>query len=84
VSELSTKQQRLLDEIHNVRFKPTRIREGYEMGTVDGLLGRAASAVSHGESLAAFLDVTLPTVSWREGYDISEVDAFLTRLRGGG
>jgi DivIVA domain-containing protein len=84
VSELPADRQGLADEIQKVRFKPTRIRQGYAMGVVDEMLDRAVSAVTRGESLAAVLDVALPTVSWREGYDMAEVDAFLTRLRAAG
>jgi DivIVA domain-containing protein len=51
------------------------------MGAVDGLLDSAVAAVTRGEPLAPLLDVTLPTVTWREGYDMAEVTAFLDSLR---
>lgn len=80
-TELEPARQQLLDELQSVRFKPTRIRQGYEMGAVDQLLDWVADAVSRGDPVAPLLGSPPPTVSWREGYDRGEVDAFLTRLR---
>lgn len=80
-SQLPADRQRLVDQIRSARFTPTRVRQGYEMGTVDAMLDRAVAAVSRGEPLGPVLDVALPTVSWREGYDIAEVRAFLDGLR---
>ena len=80
-SELPTDRQRLVDEIRSVQFKATRIRQGYEMTAVDRLLDRAGGVVTRGEPLAPLLDTELPTVSWRQGYDMSEVAAFLESLR---
>jgi DivIVA domain-containing protein len=81
LTDLPPERQRLADEIRAVRFSPVRIRQGYEMGTVDRLLDRAADALTRGESLVPVLDVPLPTVRMREGYDKAEVEGLLTRLR---
>lgn len=81
LSELPADRQRLVDEIRSVQFKATRIRRGYEMRTVDRLLDRAVGVVTRSESLAPLLDTPLPTVTWRSGYDMSEVSAFLESLR---
>jgi DivIVA domain-containing protein len=81
VSERSAEQQRLVDEIETVLFKPTHFRKGYSMVPVDELLDRAAQAISAGEPLAPLLRVELPTVTVRAGYDIEQVDDFIARLR---
>src|SRR5262249_52808089 len=52
VNGLPPDRQRLLEQIESVRFTPVRIRVGYDMGAVDGLLDSAASAVNRGEPLA--------------------------------
>jgi DivIVA domain-containing protein len=81
LTDLPPDRQRLVEEIRSAQFAPTRIRQGYEMETVDRLLDRAAEAVGRGESLAPSLDSSLPMVRWREGYDKAQVEAFLARLR---
>jgi DivIVA domain-containing protein len=58
-----------------------RIRLCYDMGAVDRLLDVAVGAVSSGRPLGPVLDVRLPTVRFREGYDMKDVDGFLARLR---
>ncbi len=78
---LPADRQRLVDEIQSARFTPVRIREGYDLGAVDRLLDRAVEAVGRGEPLGPVLDVPLPTVQWREGYDMAEVRSFLDGLR---
>ena len=80
-TELPADRQRLVEQIQSARFTPTRIRQGYDMGTVDAMLDRAAEAVRRGQTLGPVLDVALPTVHWREGYDMTEVRAFLDGLR---
>jgi hypothetical protein len=79
--DLPPARQQLAERIGSAEFTPTRIRRGYDMGAVDGLLDSAVAAVTRGEPLAPLLDVTLPTVTWREGYDMAEVTAFLDSLR---
>lgn len=78
---LPADRQRLIEQIQSARFTPVRIREGYELAAVDALLDRAVEAVSRGEPLGPVLDVPLPTVTWREGYDMAEVRSFLDGLR---
>lgn len=74
----------IADRIRNVRFTAVRINECYAMAEVDNLLSLLESAVRGGEPLAPlFVDVDLPLVRMREGYDIAEVDAFLAALRDG-
>jgi DivIVA domain-containing protein len=79
--ELPPDQQRLVDSVRSVRFKPVRIRRGYQMSAVDAVLDYVVEAVGRGEPLAPLLDTSLPTVTWREGYDMADVDSFLTSLR---
>jgi DivIVA domain-containing protein len=81
LAELPPDRRRLVEEINSVRFKSTRIRQGYDMAAVDRLLDRAATVISRGEPVARVLDSAPPTVSWRAGYDKAQVGAFLTRLR---
>lgn len=72
----------LVEEITTARFTPVRIREGYDMGSVDDLLDRIVAALGRGESVAGLIhSAHLGHVRLREGYDIGEVDAFLARLR---
>lgn len=73
--------QQLVEQIRSARFTPTRIRPGYEMAAVDRLLDGAVGLLTSGASLGPLLDATLPTVRWREGYDMEQVRAFLARLR---
>ena len=80
-ADLSPGRQRLVERIRSARFTPVRVTQGFEMTTVDGLLDRAAEAVTRGERLDPVLDVTLPMVRLREGYDMAEVTAFLASLR---
>jgi DivIVA domain-containing protein len=77
----SPDRDRLVDEIRSTRFKSVRIRRGYDMGSVDRLLDYAADALGRGERVAPLLEGRhLPTVSFREAYDIADVDAFLESL----
>lgn len=78
---LPADRQRLVDHIRSARFTPVRIRQGYEMTSVDALLDRAAEAAGRGEPLGPLLDVELPTVHVREGYDMAQVNAFFDGLR---
>ena len=80
-SELPPDRQRVVDTIRSVRFTPVRIHQGYEMAAVDTLLDQAVEVVSRGESLTPLLAAPLPTVTWREGYDMDEVETFVTSLR---
>jgi len=71
------------DEIEAVRFTPVRLRDGYDMVAVDGLLDRLAAAARAGSPLAPLVAATHVDVTrLREGYDIDEVDAFLVRVAG--
>jgi hypothetical protein len=78
---LPADRQRLVEQIRSAQFRPRRFRECYEMGTVDAMLDRAVEAVRRGEPLGPVLDVPLPTVTWREGYDTAQVRGFLDELR---
>ena len=72
----------LVEEITTARFTPVRIREGYDMGSVDDLLDQVVAALGRGERVGPILDgARLAHVRLREGYDIAEVDEFLARLR---
>jgi DivIVA domain-containing protein len=82
VPGLPADRRRLVDHVRSVRFTPVRIREGYEMTTVDALLDRVAEAASRGEEIGPLLDIDLPQVRLREGYDPAQVNAFLADLRG--
>ncbi|MBO0844813.1 MAG: hypothetical protein J2P22_05290 [Nocardioides sp.] len=84
MSDLPAEQQRLVDEIETVLFKPTHFRKGYEMLPVDELLDRAVQAIRSGEALAPVLRVDLPTVTLRAGYNIEQVDDFFARLLAAG
>jgi DivIVA domain-containing protein len=81
LTRTSDDRTRLAEEIRSVRFTPVRFRRGYDMGAVDRLLDAAAGAIRRGEPVAALLAPALPTVSWHEAYDRSEVDTFLQTLR---
>jgi hypothetical protein len=80
-TELPADRQRLVEQLESARFTPVRVRQGYEMDTVDAVLDSAVEAVKRGESLGPVLDVELPTVRWREGYDMVQVRHFLDALR---
>jgi DivIVA domain-containing protein len=70
--------------IANVRFTPTRIRPGYDMGDVDELLDRLEAATGRGDDVTPLVEgAQFSIVKWREGYDFGEVDAFLLRLTPG-
>jgi DivIVA domain-containing protein len=81
---LPTDGAELADHISNVRFKPRRLRESYDMGAVDEVLDRLEKAAREGDSFVPLLPTTLPRVKVREGYDIDQVDAFLGALRARG
>ena len=75
--------QELVERIERVRFTPSRLREGYDMGDVDTLLDHLVQAVRAGEPLGPIVDlVRLRTTKLREGYDQAEVDDFLATLSG--
>jgi len=64
----------LVQRIRSVRFKPVRLREGYDMETVDQLLDQLEQAASRGLPLAPVVAAAdLPRVKVREGYSIDEV-----------
>lgn len=72
----------LVERIRSVQFTPVRLREGYEMATVDQCLDELEAAASRGLPLRTLVEAAgpFPTVTWREGYNISEVDDFLAAL----
>jgi DivIVA domain-containing protein len=72
----------LVSRIRDMQFTPVRIREGYDMGTVDQLLDELEEAASRGQPLQAVVDGAgqFPTVTWREGYNMGEVDRFLAEI----
>jgi DivIVA domain-containing protein len=74
----------LVEQITQVRFRPVRVREGYDMSDVDDLLDRVVGALGRGEPVAPLLDgARLGHVRLREGYDIADVDTFLAHVRAG-
>lgn len=71
----------LVRRIHDVRFTPVRLREGYDMGEVDDFLDELVDAVAMGRPLQPLVDAARFTpVRMREGYVIGDVDAFLEQL----
>ena len=73
------------DEIRTARFRPVRLRAGYDMDTVDELLDQLADACDQGADPAPIAaGARFPVVKLREGYSIDEVDAFLERFGPGG
>ena len=74
----------LVEQITQARFRPVRVREGYDMSDVDDLLDRVVAALGRGEPVAPLLDgARLGHVRLREGYDIADVDQFLAHVRAG-
>lgn len=73
----------LVAAIRGVRFRPVRLRTGYDMGDVDSLLERLEDAAREGLGLGVLCDAPLSQVRLLEGYDMSDVDEFLTRVRAG-
>ncbi|HEX2894177.1 MAG TPA: DivIVA domain-containing protein [Marmoricola sp.] len=72
----------LVEAITNARFRPVRVREGYDMAAVDALLDRLVAALGRGEPVGPVVDAArLAHVRLREGYDTGEVDAFLAEVR---
>jgi DivIVA domain-containing protein len=82
--ELPADGAELGDLISNIRFKPRRLRECYEMGAVDVVLDRLEQAARAGAPFVPLLPTELPRVKVREGYDIEQVDEFLALLRARG
>ena len=71
----------LARRIHDVRFTPVRLREGYDMGEVDDFLDELVDAVAMGRPIQPLVDAARFTpVRLREGYSIGDVDAFLEQL----
>jgi hypothetical protein len=72
----------LVEAITTARFTPVRLRESYDMGSVDDLLDGIVAALGRGERVGPIIDAArLGHVRLREGYDVAEVDALLARLR---
>lgn len=82
------------DAVLNTRFSATRFRKGYDMEQVDIFLDRVVATLSaheglpnphgiHGSGGLRPQDVReqrFPSTTFREGYDVAEVDAFLDRI----
>ena len=67
--------------IKDVRLRPVRVREGYDMGQVDMFLDELEEAALRGEDLGSRVrSATIAKVRWREGYDIDDVDGFLAEM----
>lgn len=78
---MPTPREALARDVENVRFPPTRWREGYEMDAVDVFLDRSAEAVRTGVPVDAVVGgAHFPRVRLREGYDIEAVDEVLRRM----
>ena len=72
----------LVRRIHEVRFTPVRIREGYDVGEVDLLLDELEQALVGGHPVDPLIDAARFTpVRMREGYVTGEVDDFLEEVR---
>ena len=71
----------LVRRIHDARFTPVRLREGYDMGEVDDFLDELVDAVAMGRPIQPLVDAARFTpVRLRERYAIGDVDAFLEQL----
>lgn len=75
-------------DVDKVRFSPVRLREGYDMGEVDGHLDLVKQTLdaldravaSGGPVPGALPEPRFSPVRLREGYDMGEVDAFLAEV----
>ncbi|WP_258725942.1 DivIVA domain-containing protein [Cellulomonas sp. NS3] len=76
-------------DVRGARFARTRFREGYDIGEVDALLGRAAATLEvlagqrPGPAVLTARDVAdsrFMATKFRDGYDQVEVDDFLDAL----
>jgi len=71
----------LLAEIEQSRFRPTRLREGYDMGEVDAFLDDLCTLLRSGEPIAGLIgEVRFTPVRLREGYDMDDVDSLLQHV----
>ncbi|GAA4719717.1 DivIVA domain-containing protein [Nocardioides conyzicola] len=78
---MPTNVESLLQEIRNVRFRPVRLREGYDMGEVDQLLDQLTAALGSGQPVDQLVAAARFTpVRLREGYDMGDVDRFLAGI----
>ncbi|UUW90309.1 DivIVA domain-containing protein [Pimelobacter simplex] len=78
VGGLGAENARFVEE---VRFKPVRFREGYDMRSVDELLDRLVDAFRAGRSVRGIVEAAqFPLVKLREGYATDEVDQFLQEV----
>lgn len=76
-------------DVRNVRFRPVRMRQGYDIGEVDewldaleqhlGDLHRARDG--QGPVPSPLADPSFTPVRLREGYNMQEVDAFIAQAR---
>lgn len=71
----------LTARIADARFRPTRLREGYDLREVDELLDRLSARLGRGEPVADTIRAArLTRGRWREGYLVEDVDRFLSEL----
>jgi DivIVA domain-containing protein len=76
------------DDVRNVRFSSTKLREGYKLDEVDAFLDRVELQLRSGgrhRSLApltaeAVIEQRFTATRFRAGYDQDEVDDFLDRI----
>ena len=72
----------LIQQIHDVRFTPVRLREGYDMGEVDLFLDDLEQLVRLSRPVDPLIDAARFTpVRLREGYDMADVDRFLDTVQ---
>ena len=71
-------------EVPNVRFQPTKFREGYDMAEVDAFLLEVGAALEACErrtapflQAASIQSVRFQPTKFRTGYDQDQVDDFL-------
>lgn len=72
---------RLAGLVRNVRFAPSRMREGYDEAQVDAFLDRMLVELRERRAMAGDARAArFATTRLRRGYDQSEVDGFLDHL----
>ncbi len=80
---MDTRASAIVTMIENARFRPVRLRQGYDMGEVDNLLANVQSGYASGQGGPHLMHgARFSVVRFREGYDMADVDTFLELIRG--